>query len=147
MRRVPKTYERPGGFAGLFAPTPVDRIIGANEGKRSTKTHISSEKAALYLGLIKRHAEGIARTVQEMHERETGVLLPMERILSLYPGAQAWHVVHQQLVEHYASYKGFSLRVVAGMVQGAIQAMGKSTESSVQQNGHASKQEVAVAAS
>jgi hypothetical protein len=146
VKYVAKIYERPGGIAGLFAPTPVDRIIGANEGKRSTKTYISSEKAALYLALIKRHAEGILRTVQEMHERDYGVLLPPERILALYPGAQAWHIVHAQLVEHYASNKGFSLRVVSGMIHDALQ-QAKGAESSVQANGAmGDKKEVAVAA-
>jgi len=129
---LPKTYPRPGGFESLFPPTQADRIIGQDEGKRSTKTFIRGEKSAIVLALIKSHADNHARAVQLLHHKEkcedaegfracprTGcsAWLTRDQLREAYPGVLAWDQVHQELVEHYASQEGFSLRVVARVVQ------------------------------
>jgi len=105
-------------MAGLYRATTTERILGADEKKRSTKTYITSEKAAIVLSLIKNHAENLARALRELRQLEdtNGHLaeqLSDEELESEYPGLRAWRDLHQQLVEHYASHGGFSLKVAA----------------------------------
>lgn len=113
-----KPYEHPGGAGMLSQPTSADRIIGATEKKRSTKTWISSERAAIILSLIKNHSENLNRTIRKLHQLEhTNGVVPEEisddELYRRYPGCRAWANIHQELVEHFASHQGFSLKVVA----------------------------------
>lgn len=132
-----REYELPGGYEGLWQPTPADRIIGAEESKRSTKSFMPDAKFAILLASIRNHAESVTRAVQELdhdewHEAPSngvrrlpchdGVLAdrqPCAGLMSFrdlggkYPGVRVWFNIHQEIVEHMASHEGFSLRVVA----------------------------------
>lgn len=121
---MPRVVEQRSGWESFFAPTSADRIIGAEENKRSTKTYITSEDVALRLSLIASHAEDHARQVRDLDHDENcdpatcegpdcSNYLDTKTLTQKYPGARGWLALHQHLVEHDASIEGFSLRVVA----------------------------------
>lgn len=142
---MPTSYNRPGGWRGIFAPTATEQIIGVEDkngqDKRSTKTYISSEKAAIILGLIKNHAENVMRTVKALHYRRTGVELTDETAKKKFRGVRAWLDVHQQLADHFASNQGFSVKAAVRMATLEEDA-GQKVESSIAAktpNGHDGK--------
>lgn len=130
-----KGYDLPGGLQALLNPTTADRIIGVDEGKRSTKTYISSERAGLLLGLLEQHAAGLIKTVQEMHFEETEEDLTVDEVCLLYPGCKAWREVHQFIVEHYASTGGFSIQATVRMAQDLLNTQRQQADSSITQTG------------
>lgn len=133
-------YARPGGTKGLFAPTSTQNIIGAEEDKRSTKTFISSEKAAIILALIKNHAENVARTVKAlwMHENPGKGEPSVEELAKRFRGVRAWRDAHQQLAEHFASNQGFSVKAAVRMST-LEEDQGSKVESSIDAGKHDGK--------
>lgn len=144
-------YEVQGGYDALWQPTPADRIIGADEAKRSTKSYMPDAKFAILLAAIRNHAEGHARAIQELHHDEWHAaggtngaarprcprggpcagLLTFQALADEYPGVRTWFNIHQEVVEHMASHEGFSLRVVAKLAALADEAR-RQPESSVE---------------
>lgn len=116
---------------GFQTHDTTDRILGSDELKRSTKTYIGTERAALLLGAMRNHAEGVTKAVQLMAEEELGRKLTVEEVEEMYPGVRAWRGIHQELVEHYASQDGFTLRVSARLEALRAEAQHASAESSV----------------
>jgi len=128
---LPKEYELEGGIQAIQKISAIDRIIGSNESKRSTKTRISSERAGLILSLLERHAKGLIKTVQAMHKEETGIHLEPEELCKLYEGCKGWVELHQFIVEHYASTEGFAIQATARMISDLASQEKQQADSSI----------------
>lgn len=124
-----KTYEEEEGMDALFRPSPGEIIIGSQEGKRSTKTFITSERSAIMLSLIENHAKGLIRIVQRLRESETEEKLSPVAVVAEYPGCKRWVELHQQLVEHFASVDGFSVQAIVSMEKARWQSQNRADSS------------------
>lgn len=97
---------------GIVTGTLGEQILSRGDTKRSTKTNIKSHELAVVLGMVRERAQFYYKFLAPIHEHETGEELTYDEAKKLYPVIQEWEDVHQELVEHFVSVDGMSIRAV-----------------------------------
>lgn len=113
----------------LFRPSPGELIIGGTEAKRSTKTYISSERLAIALQDMENFARTCIETMQALHKARYGEDLTPQQVVERYRGVRRWVGGHQGLVEHFASYEGFSVQAIVSMEKARWQSQNRAESS------------------
>lgn len=126
-----RAYELPGGLQGLTQPSTADRIIGSLEGDRATKTFFTTERGAMLVSLLLTHARGVVKTTMRLHQKFYGAGITLDECIEQYPGCKKWMELHQNLVQHFASFEGFSVQAVVRLAQSQLLDANRQPESSI----------------
>lgn len=110
----------------LLTPSSLwDRVIGADEQKRSTKTQLPDKNLVAACSVLRSHYDRLCKYQASLHNQyykrqiDQGLMDEIQPgdVPEYYPGIAAFGELHQNIVEHFASYQGFSLKTLAGLMR------------------------------
>lgn len=113
MRPMPELIEYSEHAADRFFPKHItDKVLGMEEGKRSTKSWIPSLELALALTALEEFGGKLRAKLRKMEDRRFDLAnVPQrDRRYRDWSGPARYEAFHRKALEHFISHDGHSLK-------------------------------------